>query len=49
MSGYCHSGKKSEILRDGLLLLETLSEDELKHAIGQDENIKTGRLLKPAE
>jgi hypothetical protein len=43
MSGYGHSGKKSEILRVGLLLLETLSNDELKLAIGKVEIIKTGR------
>lgn len=41
--------KKSEILRAGLLLLETLSDEDLKHAIGQVENLKTGRPLNPTE
>ncbi|MBS3952513.1 MAG: hypothetical protein KGZ88_06160 [Methylomicrobium sp.] len=41
--------KKSEILRAGLLLLETLSDEDLKHAIGQVENLKTGRPLNLAE
>jgi hypothetical protein len=41
--------KKSEILRAGLLLLETLSDEDLKHAIGKVENLKTGRPLNPTE
>lgn len=41
--------KKSEILRAGLLLLETLSDEELKLAIGKVENLKTGRPLNPTE
>ncbi|MCD2451870.1 hypothetical protein GO003_015895 [Methylicorpusculum oleiharenae] len=41
--------KKSEILRAGLLLLETLSDEDLKQAIGQVENLKTGRPLNSAE
>ena len=41
--------KKSEILRAGLLLLETLSDEELKLAIGKVENLKTGRPLNTTE